>query len=278
MPPDDHERSELDEALFNDDVVDPAPAPAPRPPAPEQDLPGLDAALFGESDHAPDLTAPTPESHPADLEFVSDLDFMSEPEPEPVRAATPEADSTAVFASVLPATDDASEDDASETAPTRRERRGAAPDRGSGRLKRLGFAALVVLMVAGVGGLAYAALGRNDEPSPKQQPRIEVQGADVTRTTLRPTTSSSSTSTTPSTSTSTTSTTPPTPPPATIPKATARPPVEEPATDPPVVVPPVTDPPPPPVTDPPPPPTTQPPPPTTTEPPPTTTTEAPPAP
>ena len=77
-------------------------------------------------------------------------------------------------------------------ASARRERRG-----GSGRGQRLGFAALVVLLVAGLGGLAYAALGRDDDSSPTNGAKVEVRGAEVTRTTLRPTTSSSSTTTRP---------------------------------------------------------------------------------
>ena len=101
MPPDDAERSELDEALFSGAQPDAVPDPGPRTPVPEQDLPELDAALFGASDGVdePTTSLAAPSETPPDLVF--------EPEPEilpalaPLPGPTAEADSTAVFATVV---------------------------------------------------------------------------------------------------------------------------------------------------------------------------------
>ena len=184
MPPDEPERSELDEALFSSTELDHTPTRGARPHEPDEDLSKLDAELFGEFGQG-------------------------------------------------------AAGDAAEIPPDGPRRRG--------RSRRFGLGLLVVLLVVGLGGLAYAAFGR-DADSPTKA-KVEVRGSEVTRTTLRTTTTSSTTTTTSTTTTSTTA-----------PPATTRAPVVVPETDPPATDPPVTDPPP---TDPPP---TQPPPtdPTTT--------------
>lgn len=187
MPPDEPERSELDEVLFSSTELDHTPTRGARPHEPDEDLSKLDAELFGE--FGPGAAG-----------------------------------------------------DAAEIPPD-------GPRRG-GRSRRFGLGLLVVLLVVGLGGLAYAAFGQDDGSPTKA--KVEVRGSAVTRTTLRTITSSTST-----TSTTTTTTT--------APPVTTRAPVVVPETDPPVTDPPVTDSPvtDPPVTEPPP---TQPPPtdPTTT--------------
>jgi hypothetical protein len=241
MPPDDPaddaaddaSRSELDDALFSGAELEHTPGRDARPQDADEDLSHLDAELFGE---------PTEQGDTTD----ADGDVGVEPASEP----SADADSTAVFGPVGP------EAPAGAGAVlSRRQRRRAAPARDSGRLERLGFAALVVLMVAGVGGLAYAALGRSSEGAEKKSPQVEVRGTEVTRTTLRsPTTSPSSTTTTapPSSTTATTE-----------PASTTRPRTVQPTPEPdvPVVEPPPTAPPPiePPPTTPTVPPTTAPP-------------------
>jgi cytoskeletal protein RodZ len=204
LPPDDGERSELDEALFSG--TEPEDAPAPRPPDPDEDLTHLDAELFGEDAVERDATTEHVVDKPA-----------------------------------------------------------------NGRGKRFGLGALIMLVVLGLGGLAYAAFGRADDDSAPKKAKIEVRGTEVTRTTLRSTTTSSTSTSSTTTSTTTTSST----------TSTTRPRTVVPETEAPVVEPPATEPPPPPVTEPPPttptlPPTTQPPPTTTTlEPPPVTAFAAP---
>src|SRR3954449_11220470 len=120
MPPDDPERSELDEALFGGDRDRPAPSPEPRPPD-DEDLANLDSELFGES-----------------------------------AARTTERESPP------------------ETGAKRRRR---------SRGKRFGLGVLVVLLVVGLGGVAFAVLGSEDTKTPAKA-RVEVRGSEVTRTTL----------------------------------------------------------------------------------------------
>jgi hypothetical protein len=228
---------------------------------PDEDLSHLDAELFGD-DTDPSVLSDETAPIPVEPEPAAEPDADPGTEPDAEADSTPpdgfewdDDDSTAMFGAVLPA--EAAAD--AETL-TRRQRRRLAPDAGatseagggSGRLKRLGFAALVVLVVAGVGGLAYAALGRTGDASAPTRPKVEVRGSEVTRTTLR-TTTSSSTSTSSTTTSSTTSTTEA---PSTTRARAAVPETEPPVTDPP---PPPTEPPPPPTDPPPPPPTTVPP-------------------
>ncbi|HEY3673297.1 MAG TPA: hypothetical protein VGN51_20350 [Acidimicrobiia bacterium] len=181
MPPDEPERSELDEALFSSTELDHTPTRGARPHEPHEDLSKLDAELFGEFGQG-------------------------------------------------------AAGDAAEIPPDGPRRRG--------RGRRFGLGALIVLLVVGLGGLAYAAFGSDDTP-PKA--KVDVRGSEVTRATRR-TTTTSSTTTTSTTSTTTTTTT-------TAPPATTRAPVVVPETDPPFEPPPETDPPPPPTE----PPTTTPP-------------------
>ena len=128
---------------------DPAPDPGPRHAGARAGPAALDAALFGEPDAVDEPTTslaahPRPHRTARLCRARPEIPPASRPQPGP----TAEADSTAVFAAVL----------APESEPdaplSRRERR-----RGSGRGRRLAVAALVVLLVAGLGGLAYAAFG-----------------------------------------------------------------------------------------------------------------------
>jgi hypothetical protein len=130
--------------------------------------------------------------------------------------------------------------------------------RRNGRAKRFGVGLLVVILVLGLGGLAYAAFGGSDDDRPPRAPKVEVRGTEVTRTTLRSTTTSSTSTSTTTTSSTTTTTAPPSPSAAPVVEAEPAPEPEPPATEPP----PAAEPPP---TAPPP-----------TEPPPTTPTTSPP--
>jgi hypothetical protein len=189
VPPDEPERSELDEALFSSTELDHTPTRGARPHEPHEDLSKLDAELFGEFGQG-------------------------------------------------------AGGDAAEIPPDGPRRRG--------RARRFGLGALIVLVVIGLGGLAYAAFGSDDTTT---KTKVDVRGSEVTRATRRSTTTSSSTTTSTTSTTTTTTTT-------TAPPVTTRAQVVVPETDPPFEPPPETDPPPP-VTDPPPP---------STDPPTTTTT------
>src|SRR5437016_2913331 len=122
MPPDDPERSELDDALFGGSGDHPAANPTPPPPE-DEDLTDLDSELFGESTVARQLPPETPATRP----------------------------------------------------------------RRSGRGRRFGLGVLVVLLVVGLGGVAYAVFGSEDTKTPVKA-KVEVRGSEVTRTTLRTTT------------------------------------------------------------------------------------------
>ena len=118
------------------------------------------------------------------------------------------------------------------------------PPRRRRRARRFGLGFLVVVLVLGLGGLAYAALGRDGGTNPTKA-KVVVRGSEVTRTTLRTTTTTSTTTT--STTTTTTAPPPATRAPEVVPQ-TDPPQTDPPATDPPATAPPATDPPP---TDPP---------------------------
>ncbi len=160
MPPDDAERSELDEALFSGDAAGPR---AGSRPANAGAASRTCRSWMPRCSVRPTRPTNRPTSFAAPAETAPDPWFELEPEIPPVPAPPPgptaEADSTAVFAAVAAA--------GGRTATLRSSRAanaGAAPD----AAERLAVAALVVVLVAGLGGLAYAALGRNDDGSPKK--------------------------------------------------------------------------------------------------------------